>query len=234
MDSENPSQLSDKDVTFTAQLPGSIKQLSTSISPFTISVFTRHSKTCPKANKGPQFKGCKCRKSLYIRENGKTTYVSAKTRSFEQAERVKRAEMEKRDPLYYTRLYDYDVPRREKIVKEYISAPAAKFGEIYLIHGEPISQCGLIGYIGQTTDAKQRKEVHLKGNYDGTRILVETIKAKGCIPTYTKLVSCSAKHLNEQEREWYTKYKLAGWALFNRLDLTQENLSCDVELQEVA
>lgn len=110
----------------------------------------------------------------------------------------------------------------------------AKYGDIYLIHGEPISQCGLIGYIGQTTDAKQRKEVHLNGNYDGTILLIETIKAKGCVPTYTRLISCSAKHLNEQEREWYTKYKLAGWALFNRLDLTQENLSCDVELQEVA
>jgi predicted P-loop ATPase len=36
---------------------------------------------------------------LYIRENGKTTYVSAKTRSWEQAERFAQAERDKRDPV---------------------------------------------------------------------------------------------------------------------------------------
>ncbi len=68
------------------------------IASFTITVFTRHSEECPKA-KNPQWKRCDCRKSLYIREGGKTTYVSAKTRSWEQAERVAQAERDKRDPV---------------------------------------------------------------------------------------------------------------------------------------
>jgi hypothetical protein len=38
-------------------------------------------------------------KTLYIREHGKTAYVSAKTRSWEQAERVAASERDKRDPV---------------------------------------------------------------------------------------------------------------------------------------
>ena len=68
------------------------------VASFTISVFTRHSADCPKGD-DPQWKRCKCRKSLYIREGGKTQYLSAKTRSWEQAERVAQAEREKRDPV---------------------------------------------------------------------------------------------------------------------------------------
>jgi len=68
------------------------------ISSFTISVFTRHSVDCPYHN-NPQWKRCNCRKSLYIREGGKTTYVSAQTRSSEQAERVAQAERDRRDPV---------------------------------------------------------------------------------------------------------------------------------------
>ncbi len=68
------------------------------IASFTITVFTRHSEDCPKAA-NPQWKRCDCRKSLYIREGGKTVYVSAKTRSWEQAERVAQAERDKRDPV---------------------------------------------------------------------------------------------------------------------------------------
>lgn len=68
------------------------------IASFTISVFTRHSAGCPKAD-NPQWRRCKCRKSLYIRENGKTRYVSAKTRSWAVAEDLAIAEREKRDPV---------------------------------------------------------------------------------------------------------------------------------------
>jgi site-specific recombinase XerD len=64
----------------------------------TITVFTRHSSECAKAG-DPQWKRCNCRKSLYIRENGRTTYVSAKTRSWEQAERAAQVERDKRDPV---------------------------------------------------------------------------------------------------------------------------------------
>jgi hypothetical protein len=68
------------------------------ISSFTITVFTRHSGDCPK-RRYPHWKRCQCRKSLYIREHGKTAYVSAKTRSWEQAERVAASERDKRDPV---------------------------------------------------------------------------------------------------------------------------------------
>jgi site-specific recombinase XerD len=68
------------------------------ISSLTISVFTRHSEDCSKHD-DPQWRRCKCRKSLYIREHGKTRYMSAKTRSWEEAERVARAERDKRDPV---------------------------------------------------------------------------------------------------------------------------------------
>jgi hypothetical protein len=64
----------------------------------TISVFTRPSAECPKFD-NPQWKRCKCRKSLYIPEGRKTIYVSAKTRSWEQAERLAQAERDKRDPV---------------------------------------------------------------------------------------------------------------------------------------
>jgi hypothetical protein len=68
------------------------------IASFTITVFTRHSAECPKAP-NPQWKRCNCRKSLYIREGGKTAHLSAKTRSWEQAERVAQIERDnRRDP----------------------------------------------------------------------------------------------------------------------------------------
>src|ERR1700679_4296758 len=70
------------------------------IDSLTITVFARHSAECPKRDE-PQWKRCKCRKSLYIREGGKTLYVSAKTRSWEEAERVAQTERERRDPIKF-------------------------------------------------------------------------------------------------------------------------------------
>jgi site-specific recombinase XerD len=49
--------------------------------------------------KTPQWKRCTCRKSLYIYEGGRVTYKSAKTRSWEQAERAAQAERDLRDPI---------------------------------------------------------------------------------------------------------------------------------------
>ena len=63
----------------------------------TVSVFTRHGKECPHTN--PQWKRCNCRKSLYIYHGGKTVRVSAKTRSWEQAETLAQAERDRRDPI---------------------------------------------------------------------------------------------------------------------------------------
>ena len=68
------------------------------ISTTTISLFVRHTATCPKRD-DPKWKRCKCRKSLYIYENGKVTYKSAKTRSWEQAEDVAQQERDARHPV---------------------------------------------------------------------------------------------------------------------------------------
>jgi hypothetical protein len=64
----------------------------------TISVFTRHSPECPKRD-NPQWKRCNCRKSLYIYEGGKVKYISAKTRSWESAEKIAQQERDARDPV---------------------------------------------------------------------------------------------------------------------------------------
>ena len=67
----------------------------------TITVIVRHGTykgvECPQTD--PGWKRCNCRKSLYIYENGKTTYMSAKTRSWETAEKVAQIERDKRDPV---------------------------------------------------------------------------------------------------------------------------------------
>lgn len=67
-------------------------------STFTVTVFTRHSDDCIKRD-DPQWKRCNCRKSLYLYENGKVRYVSAKTRSWEQAQKLAQQEMDARDPV---------------------------------------------------------------------------------------------------------------------------------------
>jgi site-specific recombinase XerD len=65
---------------------------------FTVTPFTRHSPDYPKKD-NPQWKRCNCRKSLYIYEDGKVTYVSAKTRSWEQAERAAQVARDLKDPV---------------------------------------------------------------------------------------------------------------------------------------
>jgi hypothetical protein len=65
---------------------------------FTVTVFTRHKDDCPRKG-DPQWKRCKCRKSLYLYEDGHKSYVSAKTRSWEQAEKLAQAERDRRDPV---------------------------------------------------------------------------------------------------------------------------------------
>lgn len=68
------------------------------LSTTTVTVFTRHTGKCPK-RKDRFWKRCNCRKSLYIYEDGKVTNISAKTRSWEQAEKAADAERDKRDPV---------------------------------------------------------------------------------------------------------------------------------------
>jgi integrase/recombinase XerD len=68
------------------------------IASLTITVFARHTEKCPKRT-DPQWKRCDCTKSIYIRERGKTQYLSAHTRVWAEAERVAQAERDKRDPV---------------------------------------------------------------------------------------------------------------------------------------
>lgn len=64
----------------------------------TVSVYTRHSQKCLHRSK-PLWKKCGCRKWLYIYEYGKDRNVSAKTRSWEEAERQAREISDSWDPI---------------------------------------------------------------------------------------------------------------------------------------
>jgi hypothetical protein len=48
---------------------------------------------------GRYWKRCKCRKALYVYEEGRDEVVSAKTRSWEQVEQFAQAERDRRDPV---------------------------------------------------------------------------------------------------------------------------------------
>jgi len=60
----------------------------------------RHGKKCRREHPGlpPDHKDCNCRKAIYIYENGEDHPISAKTRSWEEAEKVAQAERDKRNP----------------------------------------------------------------------------------------------------------------------------------------
>jgi site-specific recombinase XerD len=81
-----------------------------------IAVITRHSTDCPKQG-NPQWRRCNCRKAIYIYEGGKVTYRSAKTRLWDEAERVAHAERELRDPVT-VRLREIEEEEAEKRARE--------------------------------------------------------------------------------------------------------------------
>lgn len=64
----------------------------------TISVFTRHNEDCAYKD-NPQAKRCKCRKYVYQYIDGKVKYTSAKTRSWEQAEKFAQSLRDEHDPV---------------------------------------------------------------------------------------------------------------------------------------
>ena len=64
----------------------------------TISVFTRHSPDCSRTS-DRAWRRCKCRKALYIYEEDHDRIVSARTRSWEQAEIFVQTEGDRRDPV---------------------------------------------------------------------------------------------------------------------------------------
>ena len=53
----------------------------------TVNVVVRHSADCKDAAKGPDWRRCRCPKSLRIYEDGRERRISAKTRSWEQADK---------------------------------------------------------------------------------------------------------------------------------------------------
>src|SRR5260370_39442316 len=53
----------------------------------TVNAVVRHSADCKDASKGPEWRRCRCPKSLRIYEDGRERRISAKTRSWEQADR---------------------------------------------------------------------------------------------------------------------------------------------------
>jgi hypothetical protein len=63
----------------------------------TVTVYTRHTADCPK-RVDRYWKRCKCREALYINENRRYRKVSAKTRSWERAEKLAQIERDRRDP----------------------------------------------------------------------------------------------------------------------------------------
>jgi integrase/recombinase XerD len=63
----------------------------------TVKVYTRHKRTCPKRDR-PDWARCNCVKWLYVYRNGKDTLTSAKTRSWEKAEKKARGIRDSFDP----------------------------------------------------------------------------------------------------------------------------------------
>jgi hypothetical protein len=85
-----------------------------------ISVFTRHSADCEHRD-DPQYRKCKCRKSLYIYERGKVRYKTAATRSWEKAETLAVEERALRDPT--------EIQRRKLVALEAEQKEAVKAAE---------------------------------------------------------------------------------------------------------
>jgi integrase len=53
----------------------------------TVKVIVRHSADCKDKDKGSEWRKCRCRKSLFVYEDGRDRRISAKTRSWEVAEK---------------------------------------------------------------------------------------------------------------------------------------------------
>lgn len=60
----------------------------------------RHSANCPDKSKGPEWRKCNCRKSLLVYESsrGRNRFISAKTRSWSQAEKTAQEWLDSFDP----------------------------------------------------------------------------------------------------------------------------------------
>jgi hypothetical protein len=79
--------------------------------PSTLTIKVIHGRGCPNSKDASNHK-CKCRKQLYIYENGKDRTESAKTRSWEQAEARAHEKMGELDPVrIQARLLESEITR---------------------------------------------------------------------------------------------------------------------------
>src|ERR1700722_10635191 len=91
-----------------------------------VTIFVRHSAACPHKGDG-FYKRCQCRKSLRFFHNGKQQTVSAKTRSWAEAEKAKRkledqfAAADPNQPLPSIAVKAESRPTIEKAVELYLS-----------------------------------------------------------------------------------------------------------------
>jgi integrase len=65
----------------------------------TVRVMVRHSQNCKDRRKGTDWRRCNCRKALYVYDNGNERFVSAKTRSWTQAETRAQEMRDSLDPV---------------------------------------------------------------------------------------------------------------------------------------
>jgi hypothetical protein len=75
-----------------------LKRLNPDVQPETVSVYTRHSSDCSKRD-DKDCKRCDCMKSLYVFQGGRDFRFSAKTRSWDKAEMLKREVEDSLDPV---------------------------------------------------------------------------------------------------------------------------------------
>lgn len=89
----------------------------------TARVVVRHGARCSCRRKGPEWRRCRCRKSLAIYESGAgSRYISAGTRSWEQAEKFRQQWLDARDPeKAELRRLRGERERQEKRIEEAVS-----------------------------------------------------------------------------------------------------------------
>src|SRR5712671_4028580 len=75
-----------------------LKRLAPDVKQETVSVYTRHRADCPKVG-DKNWKRCDCMKSIYVFQDGLDVRFSAKTRSWERAEHLKREIEDSLDPI---------------------------------------------------------------------------------------------------------------------------------------
>jgi integrase/recombinase XerD len=75
-----------------------LKRLNRDIQPETVSVYTRHASDCPKRD-DKDWKRCSCMKSLYVFQCGRDFRLSAKTRSWEKADKLRDEVEDAFDPV---------------------------------------------------------------------------------------------------------------------------------------